>query len=205
LIMLCDDDDLVTPEHLARMVTALDGFDLVHSDVEIVQYRMDAFGTARLPVARRLFAYETEPQAMRYFSTFVPSGCVYRRRLHEVLGDFDEGVSHYWDWDFYLRVSRQHCVRKLPMASVLYAFDPDGCNLSANHHGMRAALDRLCTKHGLGELPTSNFFKMLDEPVVQARAVPSEISWDGVAIGSRIARGAVTRVGGSAIIRAFGA
>ncbi len=138
-----------------------------------------------IDVPRCLFAYDTDPQAMRRFSSFVASCCVYRRMLHQTLGGFDEAVSHYWDWDFYLCVSQRYRVRKVPVASVLYAFDPDGCNLWANHHDMRQSLDRLCVKHRLGELPTCNFFQMLDEPAVRSRAVPSEIVWDGAPIGAR--------------------
>ena len=36
--MLCDDDDLIVPGHIERMVNELGDADLVYSDVEIVEY-----------------------------------------------------------------------------------------------------------------------------------------------------------------------
>ena len=30
----------------------------------------------------------------------------YRRSIHNVLGQFDESIPYYWDWDWYLRVAR---------------------------------------------------------------------------------------------------
>ncbi len=88
-IMLCDDDDLVLPCHLERMVTALRDADFAYADAEIVQYRTE--NDRRIPSARFLFAYEYDLEAMRTFSTYVPSGSVYRKsaaltRLSTIIG-----------------------------------------------------------------------------------------------------------------------
>lgn len=47
---------------------------------------------------------------------------MYRRSLHDTLGYFDPDVHNYWDWDFYLRAAKQHRVKRVPCASVIYAF-----------------------------------------------------------------------------------
>ena len=187
-IMLCDDDDIILPDHMARMLKQAEEADLVYSDVEIVHYRWNETHKTRLPHGRRLFAYAYDRVGMRQFSTFVPSGCLYRRAIHDRLGDFDPEMLHYWDWDFFLRVSELFQVKRVPVASVLYAFAAAGAsdNMSSNPDKMREHLNRLCAKHQLGQLPTKNFFLLLEEPAMKAREAASEMVWDGEPIISRL-------------------
>jgi len=184
LIMLCDDDDLLLPCHVDRMVNELNGSDLVYSDVEIFDYVVEN-GT-RKATNRFVFAYEQDMAAMRRFSTFVASGCLYRRELHEVLGPFDADMYHYWDWDFFLRAAERFRVKRVPVASVLYAFSGSGGNMSGNLEDMRPYLDKLSAKHGLGPLPAKNFFLLLEEPEVRRRKAPTQIVWDGEPFVSRL-------------------
>ncbi len=89
-IMFMDDDDLPLPTHLERMVEAIQSADLVYSDVEIVDYEEKP--GRRIPKKRFLFAYDSDLAAMRKFSTYVPSGSMYRKSIHKRLGEFDEYV-----------------------------------------------------------------------------------------------------------------
>ncbi|WP_031304381.1 MULTISPECIES: glycosyltransferase family 2 protein [Bacillus amyloliquefaciens group] len=184
-IMLCDDDDFITPGHLERMAAALADADFVHSDAEIVSFEEQ--GGTRYPMSRKPFAYTADYADMRVFSTYVPSGSMYRRSLHDTLGYFDPDVHNYWDWDFYLRAAKQHRVKRVPCASVIYAFFEGGGNQSADLGGKRKRyLDRLSEKHGLGELPTKNFAVLLEEPDMKRREAPTDIVWDGKPVHSRL-------------------
>lgn len=184
LVMLCDDDDLVLPCHLERMVAALEHADFAYADAEIVEYRMEH--GRRIPTSRFLFAYECDLEAMRSFSTYVPSGSVYRKALHDNIGYFDPSVHHYWDWDFFLRAAVACRVTRVAAATVLYAFSADGDNVSRQLDDKRRAyLRRLCEKHGLGDLPVKNFWLLLDEPGVAKRRARSEVIWDGQPVVSR--------------------
>lgn len=185
-VMLCDDDDLILPGHIDRMLVAIQGCDLVYTDVEMFDYRHDEHGT-RVPISRLLFAYEYDREAMKKFSTFVSSGCLYRRSVHDHIGAFDASLYHYWDWDFFLTVSERFRVKRLPVASALYAFSSQGDNLSGNHEDMRPYLDKLSEKHGLGYLPTKNFFLLLEEPEVASRKAESQVLWDFKPVVSRLA------------------
>ena len=186
-IMLCDDDDILLPDHIERMLQQSSDADLLYSDVEIVHYAWNDDHTMRIPRSRRLFAYHYDAQGMREFSTFVSSGCLYRRAVHERIGEFDHTMYHYWDWDFILRVEEAALrIKRVPVASALYAFaDAAGSNLSDDLTDMRSYLDKLCDKHGLGYLPTKNFYLLLEEPGVRQREATSEIIWDGSPIRSR--------------------
>lgn len=192
-VMLCDDDDLLLPTHVERMLKAVADADLVYSDVEIFEYVLE--GVTRRATKRMVFAYEHDLEAMRRFSTFVASGCLYRRSLHEQIGWFDTEMYHYWDWDFFLRASDVGRVKRVPAASALYAFLPNGDNMSGAHEDMRPFLDRLSAKHNLGELPTKNFFLLLEEPEMQSRRALTEILWDGEPFVSRRAEQAADSTG----------
>ncbi len=182
-VMLMDDDDLPLPTHLERMIAAISGYDLVYSDVEIVNYHETR--EKRIPINRHLFAYAFDITAMRKFSTYVPSGSLYRSVLHNEIGYFDESVRNYWDWDFFLRVAKNHRIKRVAVASVLYAFSEKGNNESKKLDEMSYYLDRLSKKHGLGDLPTKNFYLLLKEATVKKREAPSERIWDGVMPESR--------------------
>lgn len=188
-IMPCDDDDLLVTVHLERMLAESDDADFLYSDAEIVGYERDASGLVRVPRRRRLFAYTYDPAAMRQFSTYIPSGSLYRKAIHDDIGPFDPDMYHYWDWDFLLRVMPRYRVKRVAMAGVLYAFSSSSDNLSGDLGGMRAYLDRLCAKHGLPPLPVKNFYLLLEEPGVKARETDSERLWDGLPVRSRLAGG----------------
>lgn len=183
-IMLIDDDDLIVPTHIATMLEKIKDVDLVYSDVEIVQYTTN--NGVREAKARHLFAYELDLAAMRKFSTFVPSGSLYRSYLHDRIGKFDPEMKNYWDWDFFLRISERFTVARSEVAGVLYDFSEENSNQSKDLNSMRFYLDRLSEKHKLGELPTKNFWLLLEEPEVKKREAPSKIVWNGMPMVSRL-------------------
>lgn len=183
-IMPVDDDDLILPDHMEHMVKEIQGVDLVYGDVEIFDYIVK--DGHREPTARFLFAYEHDLDLMKKFNTYVASGSLYKRSLHDELGPFDVEMRNYWDWDWILRVMQGHRVKKVPRAGILYAFAAKGGdNQSRKGDVMRAYLDRLCTKHGLGQLQTKSFFLMLDEEEIRSRRTASEIVWGGKPVISR--------------------
>ncbi|MDQ6600504.1 glycosyltransferase family 2 protein [Bacillus salipaludis] len=183
-IMLIDDDDLIIPTHLETMVGAIEDYDLVYSDVEIVNFAVEH--QVRVAASRFLFAYEMDLEAMRSFSTYVPSGSLYRRELHQTLGLFDPDVHNYWDWDFFLRVAENHRVHRVAKAGVLYDFSDANNNQSKDPASRRDYLDKLSEKHQLGSLPTKNFFQLLEQPEVKQRQAESHILWDGQPFRSRL-------------------
>lgn len=80
-------------------------------------------------------------------------------------------------------------MKRVPCASVIYAFSDAGDNQSADLGAKRKQyLDRLSEKHGLGELPTKNFAVLLEEPEMKRREAKSEMVWDGEPVYSRLHR-----------------
>lgn len=182
-IMLCDDDDLLLPVHMEKMLQNLQGFDLVYSDTEIFDFNW--VNHVRIAQEWSLFAYDNDYKAMRRFSTFFSSGSLYAKELHTEVGPFDPFVQPYWDWDFYLRVGKNHRIGKVPIASALYAFRENGDNMSKQGDAHQF-LDRLSAKHDLGDLPTANFKSLLNLPELAARRTPSLRLWRGEPFRSRL-------------------
>lgn len=184
-IMLCDDDDFFTEHHIERVLKELATADFVYTDAEIVQFKMK--GHTRYPVSRRTFAYKYDYQDMRKFSTYIPSGSAYKKLLHNKIGLFDPEMHNYWDWDFILRIAKVCQIKRLPVASVIYAFSDEGNHQSADLGKKRKSyLEKLCDKHELGDLPTKNFYVLLEEPAMKRREAATEIVWDGKPILSRL-------------------
>ncbi|MGM7723547.1 glycosyltransferase family 2 protein [Metabacillus sp. Hm71] len=185
IIMLCDDDDYFTERHIEQVQKELEEADFVYADAEIVSFELK--GATRYPLARRPFAYKYDLEEMRKFSTYIPSGSAYKKELHDQIGLFDPEVHNYWDWDFFLRAAQVCRVKRMPIASVIYAFSETGTNQSADLNDKRKQfLRKLCDKHQLGDLPIKNFFVLLEEPEMKQREAKTKIVWNGQPLRSRL-------------------
>lgn len=154
-ILLLDDDDLLMPTHIEQALEDLKTADLVFTDAELFQFEWKK--GRRMVTAWEPFAYELDFERIRQDSTFIPSGTLYRKRLHEKIGLFDETVYNYWDWDFILRAIEQGTVVHPARATVLYAFNGTD-NLSAKQDDTRRRFfDHFCNKHGLVNMEMKNF------------------------------------------------
>ncbi|HEX4824089.1 MAG TPA: glycosyltransferase family 2 protein [Candidatus Polarisedimenticolaceae bacterium] len=154
LIAFCDDDDTYAPDHLASLAPAIAHADLAYSGVTI-RATHEGGRVTMLP-----FSHPFDAALLRKTNFIVPSSVLYRRRLHERLGPFDEAAGPYWDWDWVLRVSAAGAIVHLPTIGVTYDFDLRGGNLSDGPEKDRPFLDYLSAKHRLGPLPSTNFYLM---------------------------------------------
>ncbi|GAA0316190.1 glycosyltransferase family 2 protein [Bacillus carboniphilus] len=185
LIMLCDDDDFIVPDHLENMVKELADTDFVFTDVEMVEFKEK--NNLRYATSRTLFSYEFDEELIRKFNTYVSSGSVYKKLIHELIGNFDEKLHNYWDWDFILRVMESGVkVKKRPVASAIYAFTSDSGQLSSQLNERRGSyLQKLSEKHQLGVLPQENFWTMMESPFVKRKRSESQVVWDGLPVKYR--------------------
>jgi glycosyltransferase involved in cell wall biosynthesis len=105
----------------------------------------------------RAFEADADCSSLKKDNTILISTVCYKINLHSALGNFDEALPYYWDWDWYLRVARanhklfhqtKHCVNIVVHAQNMSGQD----NLEAR----RANLDLLSTKHDLGKIDLKN-------------------------------------------------
>ncbi|WP_214768784.1 MULTISPECIES: glycosyltransferase family 2 protein [unclassified Exiguobacterium] len=176
-ILLHDDDDLLLPSHIEESLGDLEaGADLTYADAELFTYRWE--NGRRTVIDTEPFAYPYDRDAMKQDSTFIPSGSMYRKSLHQTLGTFDEDVFNYWDWDWILRVGKDHLVLHPARATVLYAFNPSGNHQSAQQDAARKVyFDRLVAKHELPTTEMKNFHIVQSER--RARLRETRRTFDG--------------------------
>ncbi|MCL6594405.1 MAG: glycosyltransferase, partial [Alicyclobacillus sp.] len=180
-LAVCDDDDRWLPDHAVALAEALakrPDCPLAYTDAELVQLQPAAQGGWQ-PLARRVFAWRDAQALLRRYNPLVPASWLYRRAVHAHVGGFDEAMSHYWDWDFLLRIQALGDWVRIPACLTLYGVYTDGANQSARPAQMAPALAQLVQKHRLAALPPSNFWRMCEDPALVAERSPSQRVWDG--------------------------
>ena len=156
--MLCDDDDLLLKGHMGRILRRSwrpRGSSTRTS--KLWSMRGMRPGRSGSPDSRRLFAYTCDLAEMRRFSTFVSSGCLYRKELHDGIGKLRcEHVSLLGLGFFPAR----RCMRaggRVPAAACFTPSRRAAAINSNNFDSMRGYLDKLSAKHDLGPLPRKTF------------------------------------------------
>jgi glycosyltransferase involved in cell wall biosynthesis len=169
-IAFCDDDDLFLPNHIHHLAKNLPHYDLAYSDVEILA-EDDKNGLKE----RLLFSFGYDAKLFARTNFIISSSAIYKRSLHDMLGNFDEEARDYWDWDWFLRVSKAGKIVHVPGITVTYRFNLSGGNLSAHPESYVYHLDYLCKKHHLGKLPSTNFYLMAKHGLHKIGILPQEI------------------------------
>src|SRR5262249_32110454 len=116
--------DTFAPGHLASLAAAIARADLVYSGA-LIRATPPGGGATTLP-----FSHPFDAALLRRTNFIIPSSILYRRRLHDALGPFDEAAAPYWDWDWVLRVASAGTIAHVPGITVTYGFDLRGGNLS---------------------------------------------------------------------------
>jgi glycosyltransferase involved in cell wall biosynthesis len=119
------------------------------------------------------FAFHADAETLARDNTILISGVVYRRKLHDELGPFDEALPFYWDWDWYLRIARAgheltHIERPV-VAIRVHAQNMSGESLERQR---RANLDAFSTKHGLPPIPLKNHLDIATQAPGKPPALP---------------------------------
>jgi glycosyltransferase involved in cell wall biosynthesis len=172
-VALLDDDDRWYPWHLARLVRAVQRHPAVwYGDAEVVTLSPDRWGHWR-PRKAQVFSVEASAAGLRRYNTVVPSGLLYPRWLHDLLGPFDPAMNHYWDWDWLLRCASATSLNRLGCVTVRYGVT--GLGQSQEPARMREHLDALCRKHALGVLPSANFALLATAPELAPARRPTRL------------------------------
>ena len=145
VIMLLDDDDvLIDPEHLTRVVHVLQaGEALCHRPGWMV------FEQDGREVRREAFDPPTTPESLRRDNTVLTCGLAWRRETTDRLGPLDRSLGGYYDWDWILRVLDAGVpLRKIDGLGVGYTIHEH--NASAKRDAARTAMfEAFKAKHGL--------------------------------------------------------
>lgn len=112
-MVIHDDDDTWAPSFLAQLVAYLKGHpdvDAVAARTQIVLERLD--DACPVPVVEGYEPFnwhlsEITIADLLSHNYIVPIGLLYRRRVHDAIGGFDEGLPVVGDWEFNMRLARR--------------------------------------------------------------------------------------------------
>jgi hypothetical protein len=153
-----DDDDILFPDHCARMITALErsGAEFAQSDIIACFARWDENGRCRIE-AIEMFPTPQELRQMQYTCIFVLPSLMFRRRLLE-RERFDEDLIVCEDYDLWTRLMKRAtpCYQPVPTAAFISWAN------GANNSNMRAHLFREAYATVYARHPT-------DDPMVAAQ------------------------------------
>ncbi len=146
IAFLDDDDWWAADDHLAGLAAELSrGVGLAYASGRIV--REDARGAVIEEIA---IDARCDPASIRHDNTLLVPGIGYARALHDTFGVFDESLTIYWDWDWYLRLATAGLVFATSSGAGVRVSVRDGTASAPDNAAIRAAeLDRLCRRHGL--------------------------------------------------------
>jgi glycosyltransferase involved in cell wall biosynthesis len=149
IAFLDDDDRWIAEDHLALALAELqNGAAFTFADGVMT------FPGESIP---RHFNLDANATSLEQDNTILISAVCYARQLHEVLGNFDEALPYYWDWDWYLRVARAgHKIFHIEKPMVDIRIHPQNMSGSSNERARRAGLDAFSAKHHLGLLSLKN-------------------------------------------------
>jgi glycosyltransferase involved in cell wall biosynthesis len=141
-----DDDDVWTdPNFLTTCADRLQaGSDFIFGDGALV------FPNG----SRKSFAKHANAETLTRDNTILISAVCYRTSLHKELGQFDEALPYYWDWDWYLRVARAgKILSRLASPVVDIRIHAQNMSGQTNTQARSTNLKLLCDKHGLPDIP----------------------------------------------------
>jgi len=178
-IMFIDDDDIIHPRHIQKMIENKDDGSFFYSDVEILQYSTQ--DEKRIIDKITPYTYRFSTQLMTQFNMVILTGCLIKKSVFDTIGPLDVDAYNYWDWDLALRTIQSFKITRIPSPTGFYFMSKEGKNTSDTSAGdkRKPFLDYLCQKHAMHELGTENFFTMLENPTFEDLFDPQEAVFDG--------------------------
>ncbi|MGE0585562.1 MAG: PIG-L family deacetylase [Flavobacteriaceae bacterium] len=122
-ICLLDDDDLLHPNHVERLVAALEEGNarkVAFTECEIGIYETDG-KRLHLLGERRVFSREDFSRDLLLNDNYIPiMSVMFASECAQEIGGFDESLDHFEDWDFWIRLSAREGFHKISGVSCEY-------------------------------------------------------------------------------------
>ena len=135
-VAIHDDDDLWAPEFLERTVGALRASEALICSTRVVErYERETPEGAFEVYEERIFHDGLPGFGLQFLyrtNRTVPIGILYRRRLHELVGFYDESLPVVGDWEFNLRVAAVTEVLLVDEPLAYWSLRPEADGAEAN-------------------------------------------------------------------------
>ena len=160
VLAFLDDDDVWLPQHLQETVPpTLASGGIVFTDV-LVEHVDEGW--------ERALVIPFHPELLRRTNPVVLSSLVMTKRAFTALRGFSEDLPRYEDWDLLLRSAALALpLTRVPGVSVRYRFSHRSA--SADRPAMAEVFAQFTARHGLGNLPVTNFARMAIDGLPEAR------------------------------------
>ncbi len=144
LVLFLDDDDVLLPQHISRLVTVLQAHPLAPAAFADVEMGRDSEGDWQA-----LHRFEADFDGTRlFFENYLPiHGVLFRRPLSPGGPRFDEDFDLFEDWDFWLQLASLGPFVHLPGVTARYRVSEiEQSNVFADSTASKAARQRLFEK-----------------------------------------------------------
>lgn len=135
-VAIHDDDDLWAPEFLERTVGALRASDALICSTRVVERYERETPEGEFEVYEERIFHDGLPgfglQFLYRTNRVVPIGILYRRRLHELVGFYDESLPVVGDWEFNLRAAAVTEVLLVDEPLAYWSLRPEADGAEAN-------------------------------------------------------------------------
>ncbi len=135
-VAIHDDDDLWAPEFLERTVGALRASEALICSTRVVERYERETPEGEFEVYEERIFHDGLPgfglQFLYRTNRTVPIGILYRRRLHELVGFYDESLPVVGDWEFNLRVAAVTEVLLVDEPLAYWSLRPEADGAEAN-------------------------------------------------------------------------
>lgn len=135
-VAIHDDDDLWAPEFLERTVGALRASEALICSTRVVERYERETPEGEFEVYEERIFHDGLPgfglQFLYRTNRVVPIGILYRRRLHELVGFYDESLPVVGDWEFNLRAAAVTEVLLVDEPLAYWSLRPEADGADAN-------------------------------------------------------------------------
>lgn len=135
-VAIHDDDDLWAPEFLKRTVGALRASEALICSTRVVERYERETPEGEFEVYEERIFHDGLPgfglQFLYRTNRVVPIGILYRRRLHELVGFYDESLPVVGDWEFNLRAAAVTEVLLVDEPLAYWSLRPEADGADAN-------------------------------------------------------------------------
>lgn len=153
---LLDDDDMLFPDHLSRLVEALErsGAGAANADTITCYLELTPFSDYAVYGYRVALARHIDPTEIYVRDPVAPMSVLVRRSALDTVGPFDETVEFAEDWELWIRLAERYDIVHVPHVTGIYSIRTDNTNtVSRQAAKFAGAFERIVELHPISGRP----------------------------------------------------
>lgn len=180
---LLDDDDMLFPDHVARLANALErsGAAAANAHAITCYLELTPFSDYAVYGYRVALARHIDRSDIYVRDPIAPMSMLMRRSVLNRLGGFDESVDFAEDWELWIRIAEHYDVLYVPFVTGIYSVRTDATNTVVTQAARFGnAFARIVEQHPLRDRPQID--AMRQQMIEQHRGIDMTPRWGAPAI-----------------------